>query len=73
MKRLVQFIAVTVAILALNACEQHPKSDLATLEKEAEHEGGPGHGEQISATKPSQEIHAGVPAKEAPRFFPARQ
>lgn len=70
MNRLVQFTAAIVALLAINACEQHTTRDLATLEKEPEHEGGPGHGEQISATAHSQEIHAGAPAKDATRFFP---
>jgi hypothetical protein len=69
MKRFLQFTAATVAILALNACEQHSARDLATLEKEPEHEGAPGYGEQISATKPAQEVHAGAPDAATPGFF----
>jgi hypothetical protein len=69
MKRLFQLTAISAALLAFNACEQHTARDLAILEKETGHE-GPGHGEQVSAAHPSEEVHAGAPAKEEPKFFP---
>jgi Tfp pilus assembly protein PilP len=68
MKRLARLTAVSAAILALSACEQHSKRDLATLEHETENE--PGHGTELHAVQPAHELHSGAPAQEAPKFFP---